>query len=92
MKMIKDLDSVGWRFFGLCTVLLYGPNFYFFWTSMYEEKRSTTVPYVFPLITSVVLAGFIAAGVNSFLQNRAEAREQVREQEVVTKKRKDKNG
>lgn len=75
MKSLRELDSVGWRFWGICIVLLYGPSFYFVWTNIYEDKRVTTVPYMFSLIIATIGASFVAAGVNTVLQKRADKKD-----------------
>ena len=75
MKSLRELDSVGWRFWALCIVVLYGPSFYFVWSTTYEEKRGTSIVYVFALIIAVIGASFVAAGVNTVLQKRAEKKD-----------------
>ena len=72
MASLRDLDSVGWRFWAASSVILYGPCLYWVWTNVYEEQKSTLVPYVFALIVALILASFLSAIVNTILQKRAE--------------------
>ena len=83
---LKDLDSVGWRFWGACSAVLYGPTFYLVWISIYEEKRGTTIPFSMALIISTFIAAFVSAGLNSILQNRANAKLEAEEREIELQK------
>lgn len=88
MKSFKELDSVGWRFFAACSVVLYGPSLYVVRMNVYEEKRGTSVPYVFALIIAMITASFLAAGVNSILQKWAESRQTAEKNEDRSSKKK----
>lgn len=87
MKSLRELDSVGWRFWALCICVLYGPSFYFVWNGMYEDERASAVPYTFALIIAIIMASFVAAGVNTVLQKRAEKKQEAEKKEARSKKK-----
>jgi hypothetical protein len=82
MKFLNELEYVSWRFLGVCSVLLYGPFFYFMWISVHEDKLDTGTPYAFALILSIMFGAFITAGFNSYLQRRVALREKAAEEEA----------
>ena len=77
MKSLRELDSVGWRFWIGCTVVLFGPSLYFMLGAVYEEQRATAVPYVYALIIAMIAASVVAACLNSILQKLDERRQEL---------------
>ncbi len=89
MKSIKDIEAVGWGFFGIMAAVLFAPCTYLIWISTFDIATTAGTRIGFGFISATLLAGFTAWGVNSALHQRNMRRYQA-EQATLKKNKKKK--
>ncbi len=64
----KKLDSVGWGFWLICFVLLYGPCWYLGYHYSYDDRRNGLLPWAVGFTLAAFGAGLLSFAVNYVLQ------------------------
>lgn len=91
MKSLKEIESVGWGFFGLCFVLVLAPSIWLVWNYTYDNV-APAVRVLAGFVVASTCAGVIAWVVNDLLHRRNVRRYEAQRQEARKEKRKQTQG
>lgn len=71
-KQSQGLEAVGWGFWLICFVVLYGPAWYIGYSVSYSDQRGGLLPWVLGFVLAAFGAGIVSVAVNFTLQKRIE--------------------
>ncbi len=71
-KKEHGLESVGWGFWLICFVVLYGPSWYVGYSVAYSDQRTGLLPWILGFVLAAFGAGLVSVAVNFTLQKRIE--------------------
>lgn len=69
MKSLKEIESVGWGFFGICFLVVVAPTVWFVYNGTYDTQ-TPAVRILMGLVVAGTVAGIIAWAVNEVLHRR----------------------
>jgi hypothetical protein len=86
-KSLKEIDSVGWGFWGIVFVLSLPPCIWVCW-KMKAPAVAALIPIGFGVVLAMAVAAFISWPVNMLLQWRDERRRKTARKKTKKKKKK----
>ena len=70
----KGIEAVGWGFWLICFVLLFGPCWYLGYTYSVDDRKGGLLPWVIGFSLAALGAGLLSLVVNFIVQKRIEIR------------------
>ncbi len=88
MKSLKQIEYLGWGFFGVSFALFLGPAIYLSWRFTYEAANNATRVGI-GIVLAVMAAGLLTWPINEFLyrRHRRKVADERKKQRKLKKKR-----
>ena len=71
VEEVKLPEPLGWGFWLICFIVLFGPMTYGGYLLSTEDRRATLLPWVLGFSGAALVAGLLSAGINFVIDFRA---------------------